>query len=360
MPHLLKFPRKALKTLDGRSYIGQRSATFRFDIVDSVTGYRRELHPIIAGGAGIRHDTRNTIKRTITGLQLGRDDTLAFNSITSRLEPFMIIANEEFPLGRYVPCDYAKFVMTAGDQSVASFYDEMFIIDQQIPTAFGVQVTNGELVQGMLQRFLPQFPIDFTVEFSDFNSLGAWGAGTRGGFILDQLALDGDYLNPWFDNTAVLRFKRNFNPADELPTFDFDDNVNVLRANIISANNLIDLPNRYVVIGNGSDAFAGPVVGGADVPSSAPHSLANRGFLVTDVSSRQVRSNAQATAVAQALVLRQALIEETTLDTLPDPRHDGYDVVLWQEAKWLEVAWTLSFDVNTPMTHTIRRVYTND
>jgi hypothetical protein len=349
---------RANARLDGRVYAGQRSSTFRFDLVDIITGYRQAINPIVDGTAGISHDTRTTIKRKITGLQLGVADTAAFNSITSRLEPFMIINDEEFALGRYVPADWAKLVMTRGDQSVAAFYDEGFIIDQQIPSAFGASEIGGENVGSMLQRFISDFPnISVQIEQTSFTTLGSWGAGTRGGFILDQLALDGDFLSPWFDNESVLQLKRTFDPARALPNFDFDDNVNVLRENIIVSNNLITLPNRFVVISNGADALSEPIVGSADVPSSAPHSIANRGFIIASVSNRQIQTDLQANAVASALVQRQALIEETELDTLPDPRHDSYDIIRWQGENWIEVAWTLPFTAGAAMSHIMQRTY---
>jgi hypothetical protein len=358
-----RFPKtQAVSQLDGQPYTGQRSSTFRFDIVDSVTGYRRAIKPVIGGSAGIRHDTRSTIKRMITGLQLGVADTAAFNSVTSRLEPVMIIKGEEFPLGRYIPSDWVSILLSRGSQSITSFYDEGFIIDQQIPSAFGANSaggTSGEVVNSMLQRFLKQYPIEFMVETTDFASFGAWSAGTRGGFVLEQMALDGDYLSPWFDHSSILQLKRTFDPADQIPTFDFDDNLSVLNGGIIVTNNLINAPNRFVVIGNGPDSFSDAIVGQADVPSSAPHSIANRGFVIADVSNRQIRSSAQAGAIAKALVQRQAIIEQTEFDTLPDPRHDAYDVIKWQGVNWLEISWTLSFTAGVPMKHILQRAYSD-
>lgn len=346
----------AVNRLDGPAYVGQRSISWRFDLVDSVTGYRRAVHPNVASGANIRHDTRSTIKRVITGLTLDRDDTAEFNSITSRLEPFMLIGDAEYQVGRYVPSDWARFRATSGVSSSASFYDEGFIIDQQLPNAFGANSVNGEVVSSMLERFLSAYPISYRIEavLPEYASLGSWSAGTRGGFILDQLALEGDYLSPWFDNDSVLQVRRS---VDDLPTFDFDANARVLRDSVVEADNLIDAPNRFVVVGNGAAALEGPVVGFADVPSSAPHSIANRGFIVSDVSNRQVLNQAQAGAIAANLARNQTLVETSELQTPPDPRHDSYDVVRWRGVNWVEIAWTLPFAADAEMNHVLRRSY---
>ena len=356
MPHLVKAP--ADVKLDGLSRIGQLSISWRFDLVDAVTGYRRAIHPIISGNAVIRHDTRSTIKRVITGLTLDQDDTAAFSSITSRLEPFMLVGGHEFQVGRYVPSDWARLRLTSGVMSNASFYDEGFIIDQQLPNAFGANSTGGEVVSSMLERFLSTYPISYYIEgvLPQYSSLGSWSAGTRGGFVLDQLALDGDYLSPWFDNSSVLRVKRLAD--DELPTFDFDHGSRVIRDRIIESDNLIDAPNRFIVVGNGAAAMPEEVVGIADVPSSAPHSIANRGFIVADVRNRQVTTSAQAGAIAANLVRNQTLVELTELETPPDPRHDSYDIINWRGEHWVEISWTLPFAAGAVMSHTLQRSYT--
>jgi hypothetical protein len=352
--HLTKFQHAEL---DITGAVGQRAISFRFDIVDAVTGYRRQVHPLRKLSATLAHDTQRTIKRTISGLLLDREDTLAFNSVSSRLELFMIIRESEFFLGRYVPSDWARFVSTGGTTSSASFYDEMFIIDQQTSTSFGANTVNGELVSSLLQRFVSRFSVSFQVEPTPFISLGAWSVGARGGSIIEQLALDGDYLSPWFDNDSVLRFKRPVDPRHELPSFDFDHQNFVLRAGIVESDNLINAPNRFIVVGNGASSFDGPVVGVADVPSSAPHSIQNRGFVVPEVSNRQVFSSAQAGLIAANLAQAQTLVEQVTLTTLADPRHDSYDVVLWQGERWVEVAWSLPLSAGAPMSNTLRKVY---
>lgn len=357
MPRVIQTFNKKLELPD---YVGQRSATFRFDIVDAVTGYRRELHPIQDAPPTIRHSTSGTIKRTVNGLLLGVDDTAIFNSISSRLEPFMIVGDEQFALGRYVPSDWPRFRSTGGLTSSVSFFDEGFIVDQQITNGFGPSTTLTEFVSVLLERFLANYPIQFSIEPSDFVTLGSWGAGTRGGFIVEQLALDGDYLAPWFDNQSIMRFIRNFDPANVIPTFDFDVGNRVMSDNIVESDNLIEAPNRFVVIGNGSASIEnGAIVGVADVPNSAPHSIMNRGFVVPSVTTRQIESGTQASAIALNLVQRQTLVEQVSLQTAPDPRHDSYDVIRWQGENWLEIGWSLTCREGAPMQHTLRKTYSS-
>lgn len=347
--------------LDLPAYIGQRAATFRFDLVDAVTGYREPIHPVSDSPPTLTHNTRNTVKRSITGMQLTRADTAKFNSITSRLEPFMIIRGVEYPLGRYVPASQLRQRHTSGITSTAGFYDEGIIVDQQLDTSFGPLAPSiTESVVSLLNRLLSPLPIDFYLEPSPYSSAGSWSIGTRRGSVVETLAEDGDYLSPWFDHASIMQFRRSFDPATAIPTFDLDAGNRVLRDRILESDDLTNLPNRYIVIGNGTGVVGATnqIVGVADVPSSAPHSILNRGFVIPSTVTRQVSSPEQAAAQAQALALYRTAVEQVELLTPPDPRHDSYDVLRWQGVNWLEVSWSLPMAEGSNMQHVALRAYT--
>jgi hypothetical protein len=348
--------------LDLPAYVGQRAATFRFDLVDAITGYREAVHPVADAAPTLTHNTRNTVKRTITGLELTREDTAKFNSISSRLEPFMIVRGVEYPLGRYVPASQLRQRWTTGVTSVAGFFDEGIIVDQQLDSSFGpTQPFTTEAVASMLTRLLTPLPIRFTIEPTIYTSAGAWAIGTRRGSVVGTLAEDGDYLSPWFDHRRVMRFIRTFDPGTAIVTFDLDETGRVLRDRIIESDDLTELPNRFMIIGNGASVAGvntGPVVGSADVPSSAPHSILNRGFVITSTESRQLADSAQAAAIAKLRATYQVAVEQVELITAPDPRHDSYDVLRWRGVNWLEVAWTLPMKEGAAMQHIAQRAYT--
>lgn len=348
--------------LDLPAHIGQRSATYRFDLVDAVTGYREPINPVEDAAPTLTHNTRRTVKRNINGLQLTRADTAKFNSITSRLEVFMLVRGVEYPLGRYVPGSQIRQRHTSGITSAAGFFDEGIIVDQQLDTSFGPTAPfTTESVVSLLGRLLGPLPVDFYLEPTPFDSAGSWSIGTRRGGVVEALALDGDYLSPWFDHTSVMRFIRSFDPARAIPTFDLDAGNRVLRDRIFEADDLTELPNRYIVIGNGTSVVGttSQVVGVADVPSSAPHSILNRGFTIPSTETRQVTNQSQAEAQARNLALHRTAVEQVELTTPPDPRHDSYDVLHWQGVNWLEVSWSLPLVEGSAMTHVAQRAYTS-
>lgn len=359
-----------LTQLDMPSYVGQRSATFRFGLINVITGrVEADLTPLRSTVPTLTHDTTRTIKRQLQGLTLDVADTARVNVIQSRVLLYMIIGGREFPLGRYMFADDVKFVYTNGRITNATLFDEMFMVDQQIETTYTPPIT--ALTQGGIPNvpmncakaitdLLIGFDVTTEIEPTPYGTIGSWPAGTTRGQIIEQIALDGDWFPPWFGNDTKMHFVRAFDPATAVVTFDLDTGFRVVTNSIIESSDLIVAPNRFVVISNGAiseEDTASPLVGTADVPNTAPHSIENRGFVVPSVTERQVNSQLQVTAIAQNLALRQNVFERTELATVPDPRHDSYDVIRWQGENWLELTWTLPLIEGAAMGHVMRKAY---
>lgn len=346
--------------LDLSAGVGQMTYTFRFELTNGVTGERLgDITPI--RDATLRHDTGQTIKRSL-GFSLGASDTAAIDVLTDRVSPFMVIpgvpcpdtASGDWPLGRYMFVDDPTKVTTGGDLAQPRLADEMFLVDQAITAGVtGV----GSPVESVIIDVLTGQPVTFDIEPSNFTSADAWGIGKARGQILEALAVAGDYWSPWFDNLGVLRFRRTFNPANQVPDIDFDAGYVVFRDTILKTSELLTAPNTIIVISNGAADSTAPVVGIATVPVNAPNSVANRGFELTKVVDLQVSDALQAQAAAEGLIQRQAIFEQVELSTPADPRHDGYNVIRWQGANWLELSWSLTLAAGQPMTHRMRKSY---
>jgi hypothetical protein len=337
------------------SWIGQRSATFRFEWINGVTGeLLGELHPL--RGASLSHDTTRTIKRQLN-LSLGVQETAAVNPLTDRVDLFMVFHVEqphEHPLGRFMFTDASREKYTIGKIGSFILNDEMFLVDQEIPVGINGRKQN---VGTVISTVLAGLGIRFDLAATPFTSAESWPVGTTRGQVLESLAVTGDYFSPWFGNDQQLHFIRSFDPATQVPQFDFDSADQVLRTNIIESDDLLTAPNRFVVISNAPDDSATAVVGTADVPATAPHSITNRGFVIQKTVDLQVTNLSQAQAVAQNLALRRTVFERINLVTVPDPRHDSYDVIKWQNDLWLELAWNMSLDAGGTMSHLLRKAY---
>lgn len=340
--------------LDIDTGIGQRTATWRFDLVDGVSGENLgQVHPI-RPGATITHDTTRTIKRDLR-VAFGVADTAAINPLTDRIMPVMLVDGQEWPLGRFMFTGETDAISTGGTLGDMALLDEMFIIDQQQSAAFSSDQSATAAVVAFLAAQPPLIGAD--IEASPYPAVGSWAPGTTGGQILEALSTQGDYMTPWMNNQGVFRMIRTVDPDTAVPTLDFDRGHRVIANTISETSDLLRAPNRFVITSNSSDAQAAAIVGTYDVPPSAPYSIAQRGFVIPEVISLQLANSTQAAAVARNLGIRQSVFRRTQLSTPPDPRHDSYDVIRWQGVNWLELGWTMTCQDGAPMTHVLRRSF---
>lgn len=378
--------------------IGQRSASFRFDLIE-VDGMRDPdpLTPIKGSNPSISHDTTRTVKRTMS-LALGVADTARFDPVRHRVEVSMTVGGVTYPLGRYMAADRtrAQFATNMMQGSVA-FTDEMAQVTESLEKGFSSPQSGnnslsagGEDIVSLVRALLGRFrlfnpheawggvgtvtsvviesggyiPVEIDVEPTPFLSTMAWRAGTSGGQVLEDLALTGDYWSPWMDNTGTFRMIRTFDPATPsvVPLSDWDDTRAVIQGSISYTDDLLTAPNRFVVISNkGSGVNAlGAITATYDTPADAPWSIANRGFVIPQIIDAPVDSVGAARAMVRNIGRRAQVFERAQVSTPPDPRHDSYDVVIWNGSKWLELAWTLTLVEGAPMVHTLRKVYEDE
>lgn len=352
--HLTTLPNNPV--LDLNTGIGQSGVTYKFKLLNGVTeeqlGY---LNPI--RNASLSHDTTRTIKRQLS-LTLGVADVARVDPLTARVEPIMVASDgTEWPLGRYVFTDISYQDFTSGSLANAVLNDEMFVVDQQITE--GVDGGLDKNIEQIILAVMKGLPFTVMVEPTLYEADGmSWASGTNRGQILEALALNGDYFSPWFGNDRSLNFVRAFNPADRVPDFNFDNGRQVAQASVLRSSDILLAPNRFTVISNTMDTFFNnAITATVDTPPTAPNSFANRGFYIPLTVTVQASTGAQATAIAKNLAQRNQVYERINLTTAPDPRHDSYNVILWQGALWLELAWMLNMTPGGAMTHLLRKSY---
>jgi hypothetical protein len=352
---LTKLPEDPL--LDLPPWMGQRQATFRFDLFNGVTGeVLGQIHPLRT--AQLTHDTTRTIKRQLN-LSLGAEDTAAINKVQDRVAPFMLFPDgSEYPLGIYMFSDASRQVYTSGKLGEYTLNDEMFLVDQPLTVGVGKPSSSPQIsVTQVVNEALAGLPIHYTTAATSFTTNQSWGIGATRGQVLEALAVSGDWFSPWFDNSGVMRFINSFDPASQVPDFDWDAGSQVMRENITETDDLLTTPNEFVVVSNASSDNTIPVFGVYTIPGSAPFSTQNRGFTIAKVFNQPAATSAQAAAMAQNLGIRQTVFERVQINTAPDPRHDSYNVIWWQGSAWLELGWTMSMIEGGVMSHLLRKSY---
>lgn len=355
MATVTRFPHSPLLDLD--PWVGQRKASFRFYVTDAVSNQRlgqiyprRDQSPAL-----LDHNTTRTIKRQLT-LELGVADAAAIDPVRERISVTMYFQNgAEYSLGKYMFQSPTDAIFTSGRLATYVLNDEMFLVDQPINKGLsGFQTAIPVLIQQVLEGL----PITYRIEDCDFVSSEAWTAGTTRGSILETLAISGGYFSPWFDNDGVLQFIKAFDPGYRICDMSLDDGNKVMRSGITETTDVLTAPNTFMVVSNASNTGdSAPAVGISRVSPNAPNSVEKRGFEITQVTTMQVTSEAQAAAIAYGISQRQTVLQTVQLTTAPDPRHDSYNVLYWQGANWLEIAWSMPLAEGNGMSHQIRKAY---
>lgn len=340
--------------LDLPRYRGQRVDKFVFEwrngVTNQILGY---LTPQKDTVPKLDHSTTQSIKRRLT-LNLGVADTSRINAITDRILLSMIVGGTTYPLGRYMFSDETDMTSTAGDRGSFVLLDEGNIIDQQLETAFTSVQDAGTAIRSLLSGItLP----GISIEPTPFSATGSFSAGQTRGQAIDAYTTQGDYFPYWMGNNTFFNMLRTFDPAQVVPTFDYDSGNTVVRDSTAVTSDVLNAPNRFIVISNSGAAMVQPIVGTYDVPPSAPHSIQNRGFVIPRVETLQTNDFVQVDAMARNLGIRRTVFERISVTTSLDPRHDSYDVIRYRGNNWLELSWSMNLIAGGTMLHTIRKAY---
>lgn len=346
--------------LDLVAGIGQRTDAFIFRMTDGGTGaVLGEVHPSREATVTLDQSAGAVITRALT-LEFDEDESASINPLSARIEPFMLTGGREWPLGHYLFTDplrqdYAEYDSAPGEvRSLMSspLADRMAIVDTELEHSFTADDENAGVA---IRALLAPLPILAEVDDSASVVANTWAAGTARSGVLGTLADLGGYLAPWFDHHGVLQARRRFEPALAIPDFDWDASPHVYRDSITRADALAYTPNRYVVVGNGGTAENAPVVAYCDVPSTAPHSALNIGFVRPRVVEVQVSGLAQAQEYAQNMCLQQTVAETIQVSGPPDPRYEAHQVIRFEGELWLHVAWSMELAAGGTMRHTLQR-----
>lgn len=359
LTHLTEVPVDPLLDLDRN--VGQRQSTFVFQLINGITGLHKGfVTPLRGTGTALTHDTTRTTKRQLS-IALGVADTALVQEETDRILVYMLTGGLTYRLGRYAFTSEQDAVSTGGSRSSDVLLDEMTNVDLQLEAGFPTvaQASAVFAVETAVALLLDGLPFITGVDIasSPFPIVGAWSPGTTRGQVLAAMAQQGDYQTPWFGNDGHFKMIRTVNPEEAEPTIDMDRGARVIRDSITATSTLLVAPNRFIVISNGGEAQAAPIVGRYDVPPSAPNSIQSIGFVRPSVSNAQLATQDQANAAARQLGLNNTITRTVQLATPPDPRHDSYDVVRWQGQNWLEIAWSMQLIEGGQMTHTLRRSF---
>lgn len=346
--------------------VAKRASSFRFDVLDVALNEVGTADVSAASPPSISNDTDRAIKRQLSGLRMSPAQAAELDPLSSRLRPVMILQDgTEWPLGVFLFSGYDRTRYSWGEVPMPTLHDQGVILDQACERT--ISHPPGSLVTDRLGWLLARFdlPAGYVIQSStartSAKSAMVWPAGTSYKNILTETAALAGFYSGYFDNAGVLQFRAP-GAADGSSGTDLwyptrpDGPSRVLAGSVVVSDDLLNAPNRYIVID--SSATDVPVFGWFDVPASAPHSAANRGFIVSSVTDRQgVGSNTNAMNVGRSLYAAARSYEWLTFDSPPDPRHDTFQTVDFDGVVYRETGWSMTLEAGGKMSHELRRTY---
>lgn len=358
------------------STFGQRSSSFRFDLLDQSNSYLGVVDIDQSSVPVIENNINRTIKRRMYGLKLPPATTDSINTLSDRIRPVMIMQDgTEYPLGVFLFADASRTLQYSGSAQFttpnalnyttdSSMSDQLLTLDQNT-NGVNFYPPGHSIYDALVQQLEAGGVLEYEIEESTAVIRGSnwvvWPTAERRLTVINDLLRMGGYYSLYFDNNGVAQAKL-VPDLDATPaTFVYGPNKNVLRQPPpVETDDLLDAPNRYVVI---NTAFTdNPVWGAWDIPSSAPNSYANRGFyVVKQLDIQGVESNSEARRAAKAEGQADySTYRWVNFSTPIDPRHDTYDILEWRFDKFREQSWSFPCREGSDMDHEIRRIWAED
>lgn len=346
-----------LLELDG---IRQRSDAFRFELRDRAGGLLGELHPDSSTAAVVSNDVSRRVPRSLDGLRLNPSDAAEVNVISDRVRAVMTLQNgAEYSLGTFLWGDDSRPRHSWGLTRSSTLIDRTFVLDQEIGrvVSFGRGINVGLAFLAVVLDVITLDEIEAEETDQALAAPVAWPPTATRRQIAADLADKIGFLPPYFNRDDRLVWRSVPEMTTAQPTLAYEAGGRIISGSIVESDNLLTAPNSYLVIE--SSGAGNPIIGRWDLPSTAPHSIANRGFPVVRTETMQgIADAAQAVAAARALAKRDtSTYEWAEFSSTADPRHDTYDVVAYLGTNYLEVAWRLVCRSGGQMSHKLRRVY---
>lgn len=338
--------------------IGQREATFQFDLLDTARSRIGGLAPSVP--VDVTNDTTRSIQRT-SEITLPGGIAASIDLAHARVRISMVLPNADvIAVGTFVFVTDDGLRTSALTEFTGSLMDFGFLVDQQITMSFGVPA--GTVISPVIERILVQQGIsDFLV---DATGIGvgadiAWPPSTSWLTIVNELAALQGCLPLYFDALGAGRVQVTPDLTTGPVAVVYEDGENILDTGIHESSNRLTAPNVFVVIE--SSATDAPIRGEYHVPASAPNSEFLRGVTIPYVIQEQgLQTVAVANERARLLSITDgAVIEGRSFDSAPDPRHGTYSIVEFEGDRYLERAWSLTCVDGSNMNHTISRIYSD-
>ena len=343
----------------------QRSEGFRFDVLDRDLQVIGRIYPDLDSVPRVANQTSRTMMRTVEGFRVSADQFADVDTFADRIKPYYLLEGTAYALGVFLWADASRLRRSYGVDLEGTLVDQSVILDQTAVNT--VHYPEGSMVRDAIVDVVTNLGFSSAGVGASPWTVGhpcTWPGGQRTWLaILRDLSFLGGYLPCYFDRDGLFRDDPSRDPASREPVslYRADASGRIVAGSIVESDDLLDAPNRYVVISTGGGT-AGSVTGTYDIPGSAPHSIPRRGFIIPRVIEAQGVGNVDQATVLARLAWEQDVNAFAWADFSGplDPRHDTWDTVDYLGDLWREVEWEMELVAGGLMRHGLRRVYEED
>lgn len=313
---------------------------YRFEAVrpgDNV----RLFTPEVAGTYSF--DLTRDIPKTISGVVVPPDQWAVVDVRLDQLRCIMSVDGTDYPFGYFAFSELARqknvVVNEAGvtsDLITTSLADRCLLLVRN--TGRAQSLIPGFDPADEMMTILGNSGIPYSVAASANLAVNGvtWDGNTTDLAKVRELGTLAGHRPLWMDNDGVIRsVTSQVIDTEVIPLADLQPT----EGSIAIVEKFLTAPNRVIISDNGSAAYA--VRGQWDAPASAPHSEANRGYVLARVEELQgLGSGAHAQNVAATLG-EQYTARSLSAQIVPTPMLDGPQVVSYDGANWLVTGWSV-------------------
>lgn len=309
----------------------------------------RAFNPEVAGSYSF--DLGRDVPKAISGVVVPPDQWAAVDVRLDQIRVILSIDGVDYPMGMFAFSELARQKNVVTDEAgnladliTTSLADRCLLLVRN--TGRAETLNPGFDPSDELQRILNDSGIPYSVAASANLAVNGitWDGNTTDLAKVRELGTLAGHRPLWADNKGVVRSVASqvvdtevISLADLQPT----------EGSIAIVEKFLTAPNRVIISDNGSAAYA--VRGQWDAPASAPHSEANRGYVLARVEELQGLGSAAHAQNVAATIGEAYTARSLSARIIPTPVLDGPQVISYDGANWLVSGWSVDLTPGSTM-----------
>lgn len=305
------------------------------------SGLEVPFYPAVS--TDLTHDWQRDVRRASSGLILLPSEAAKLDLIADKIQIFLDVDGVAHQMGLFNFTESVRQPDVTLSAGVSSDILTVGLSDQfiRLRRATGVPETLflGADPSIEMQRILQECGVKYSIAGSASVTQQdmTWDGGARAYDKVTELAELAGHRPPWADNYGVIRsIASGVVETDIIPL----TSLSPVADTIAITENYLTAPNRVIVTDNSSSEY--PIRGQWDAPASAPHSEANRGYVLVEMVTTQGLANADHANEVARTIGENFTARQLSVSILPTWLLDGPVILSYDDALWMVTGWNLN------------------